>query len=363
MKGIRGLLEKDFRLFFRQGSNLFLVLVVLALFFILTGKTGATFIAMYIPSVMAVYSGNTISYDENEHGYTYLFSLPVNKKIYVREKYMFSFIMTVFGWGIGVICAGIAVFIKPGEVFDLEMLAMELITIFVFQAIAGIVIAIRLRFAGEKGRFALPIAVLIVFASCYIIGSFVTANSGLKESISYMIGETGDFEIIVAASSRDPKLTAEINVESTVDAQVPDYRQTAPNYYNNVANITRDDFAAVYGELPNPEIDTNKKIDLYCCLNDARHTKWGGKLCNMITKIMSGMGSDANGDGKMLAAMATQIPIRNFIAMSMGVFSPKMADGLLMMLNDDESSFVGFNKIFWRLGGALTRLPALLKSI
>ena len=65
----------------------------------------------------------------------------------------------------------------------------------------------------------------------------------------------------------------------------------------------------------------------------------------------------------MLAAMATQIPIRNFIAMSMGVFSPKMADGLLMMLNDDESSFVGFSKIFWRLGGALTRLPALLKSI
>ena len=115
-----------------------------------------------------------------------------------EKKYMFSFIMTVFGWGSGVICAGIAVFIKPGEVFDLEMLAMELITIFVFQAIAGIVIAIRLRFVGEKGRFALPIAVLIVFASCYIIGFFVRANSGLKESISYMIGETGDFGIAIA---------------------------------------------------------------------------------------------------------------------------------------------------------------------
>lgn len=42
MKGIRGLLEKDFRLFFRQGSNLFLMLAFMALFFILTGKTGAT---------------------------------------------------------------------------------------------------------------------------------------------------------------------------------------------------------------------------------------------------------------------------------------------------------------------------------
>ena len=38
----------------------------------------------------------------------------------------------------------------------------------------------------------------------------------------------------------------------------------------------------VYGELPNPEIDKNKKIDLYCCLNDARHTKWGGKLCSCL---------------------------------------------------------------------------------
>ena len=47
MKGIRGLLEKDFRLFFRQGSNFFLVLAFMALFFILTEKIEATFIAMY----------------------------------------------------------------------------------------------------------------------------------------------------------------------------------------------------------------------------------------------------------------------------------------------------------------------------
>ena len=198
MKGIRGLLEKDFRLFFRQGGNLFLVLAFVALFFILTGKTGAAFIAMYIPSVLAIYSGNTISYDENGHGYTYLFSLPVNKKIYVREKYIFSFIMTVCGWCIGMICAGIMVLINPEEVFDLEMLAMELITFFVFQAIAGIMIAIRIRFEGEKGRIVLPIAILIIFAICYTIGSFVKINLGLKEIILHVIGGIGDFEIAIA---------------------------------------------------------------------------------------------------------------------------------------------------------------------
>ena len=177
--------------------------------------------------------------------------------------------------------------------------------------------------------------------------------------------ETGAFEILVGASSRDIRLTETVNVTSTVEAQIPDYRKTAPAYYTaDLSGMKGEQFEAVYGQkLPSPAFDKSKKIDIYCCLNDARHTKWGGRICKLIEGIMSKMGSDANGDGKMLAAMATQIPIRNFIAMSMGVFSPEMADGLLMILNDDRSSFAGFNKIFWRLGGALTRLPALLKSI
>lgn len=177
--------------------------------------------------------------------------------------------------------------------------------------------------------------------------------------------ETGEFDILVGASSRDIKLTATMTVTSTTDAVIPDYRESAPAYYTaDIEEMKGAQFEAVYGKpVPSSEPDTTKKIDIYCCLNDARHTKWGGRLCNLIEKLMSGMGSAENGDGKMLAAMATQIPIRNFIAMSMGVFSPEMADGLLMMLNDDQSTFVGFSKIFWRIGGALTRLPALLKAI
>lgn len=198
MKGIRGLLEKDFRLILRQGGNLFMVLALVAIFFTIMGKTGATFIAVYIPSVMAMYSGNTISYDENGHGYTYLFSLPVNKEMYVREKYIFSFIMTVCGWCIGVISAGIAALINLEEVLNLEMLAMEVITFFVVQAVAGIMIAIRLRFEGEKGRIVLPIAILIIFAICYTTGSILKTNPELKESILNVIGGAGDLEIAIA---------------------------------------------------------------------------------------------------------------------------------------------------------------------
>ena len=177
--------------------------------------------------------------------------------------------------------------------------------------------------------------------------------------------ESGEFAILIGASSRDIKLIKTITVNSADTATIPDYSVSAPAYYTaDITAMKGAQFEAVLGRpLPSAERDTTKPIDIYCCLDDARHTKWGGKICNLIEGMMSKFGSEANGDGKMIAAMATQIPIRNFIAMSMGVFSVEMADGLLMVLNDDKSSFKGVMKIIGRIGPAITKLPALIKSI
>lgn len=177
--------------------------------------------------------------------------------------------------------------------------------------------------------------------------------------------ESGEFAILVGTSSRDLRLGKTVIVNSDDTAVIPDYKASAPAYYSaDISAVTDAQFEAVLGRaLPSKERDTSKPIDIYCCLDDARHTKWGGRICNLIEGIMAKNGSDANGDGKMLAAMATQIPIRNFIAMSMGVFSVEMADGLLMILNDDKSSAKGLGKIILRIGPAITRLPALIKSI
>ncbi len=177
--------------------------------------------------------------------------------------------------------------------------------------------------------------------------------------------ESGEFDILVGASSRNILLSNTVTVNSSCTDTIPDYRTSAPAYYTaDLSGMNGSQFEAVLGrKIPNSERDTTKPVDIYCCLDDARHTKWGGRICGLIEGIMAKMGSDANGDGKMLSAMATQIPIRNFIAMSMGVFSVEMADGLLMILNDDKSSFIGLMKIILRIGPAITKLPALLKSI
>ena len=174
--------------------------------------------------------------------------------------------------------------------------------------------------------------------------------------------ESGKFEIRVGASSRDIKLQATLTVKAEA-VEIPDYRESAPAYYDDVANITRADFAALYGELPSAERDPQKPIDIYSCLHDAQNTKWGGRICKLISGAMSKFGSAENGDGKMIAAMALQIPIRNFIAMSMGVFTEDMAQGLLDILNDDKSSAKGLGKLLKGIPAAIAKLPALMKAI
>lgn len=191
MKGIRGLLEKDFRLFRYQGGKFFLVIAIVGLFLSLAGNMGTNFVSIYITSVMAIYSGSTISYDEAEHGYNYLFSLPINRKVYVQEKYIFSFILTVVGW-----CAGIAAMIKPGERFNLERLAESLIALMIILAISGIMITIKLKFEGEKGRLVFAIIFLSIFVGCYLIGYLVNASSSVEKRFAQMAKGIEDTQMI-----------------------------------------------------------------------------------------------------------------------------------------------------------------------
>ncbi len=176
--------------------------------------------------------------------------------------------------------------------------------------------------------------------------------------------ESGEFDILVGASSRDIRLSATVSVESTVDAVVPDYSKTAPSYYSvDVQAIPDSEFEAVLGHaIPVRQLDTSMKLTIANSLGDAKHTKWGGRINNLINKIMDMMFKPDDPNGGMMKAMALEIPIRNFITMSSGVFSEKMANGLLMILNGDGVG-KGLGKILAGIIPALAKLPALLKSI
>lgn len=142
--------------------------------------------------------------------------------------------------------------------------------------------------------------------------------------------ESGEFKLLVGASSRDIKLEASVNVQSTVEAEIPDYRESAPCYYGaDVMNVSADAFKAVYGkELPPSERDKNAPFTFLNTIEDARDSKWGGRIYRLLIKLL---GADT-----MAGAVATQLPIKNFISMSFGLFSPEMAKGLIMIIHEDK---------------------------
>lgn len=161
--------------------------------------------------------------------------------------------------------------------------------------------------------------------------------------------ESGEFRILVGASSRDIKLEAAVNVESTVEADVPDYRKSAPSYYGaDIMHIGDEEFKAVLGhEIPPSQRDKSKPLTVLNTLEDAADGKWGGRFNRMLSKML--------GTETMAGAVALQTPIKNFISMSFGLFSPAMAEGLLIILNEDK-----FAK---GMGIILKGIPNLIKNI
>lgn len=175
--------------------------------------------------------------------------------------------------------------------------------------------------------------------------------------------ESGEYGILIGASSRDIKLTKTVSVTSSNDAEVPDYRKSAPEYYTgDPAEVSDSSFEAVLGfPIPESERDMSLPIDVSCPLEYAASTVRGEKMISLITALLEKIGGGGI-NSEMMRCTAFQIPIRCFITMSSGVFNEEMAEGLCDFLNDKPltGSLV---KILKNIPSALMKLPGLFKTM
>ena len=95
------LLEKDIRLLWGTKQTL-VILFAIAVAVAFSGN--GNFIIGYLPFVVEMIAISTIAYDEMDHGYQFLLTLPINKKTYVREKYLLCAGGVVAAWVTG--CCG-----------------------------------------------------------------------------------------------------------------------------------------------------------------------------------------------------------------------------------------------------------------
>lgn len=160
---MKGLLIKDIKLLVNQ-KNFFIMLFCIA-FIMMTTSNNYSFIVMYLTMVCSFFILSSITYDEMDNGYTFLFTLPISKKRYVREKYVFGCLITFTAWVFSTIVSMIVqiITIPDTDVILWIFTCLGILSIgFIF---ISFMIPFELKFGNDKGRIAILciVGLLLVF--------------------------------------------------------------------------------------------------------------------------------------------------------------------------------------------------------
>ena len=169
---MRGLLEKDIRLLLKRKKYFLLVAVIaVALSFQMTGS----FIVSYLTMVGMILSLSTISYDEVDNGLPFLMTLPITRREYAMEKYLFGFCGLTLSWILGVVLQILMMVVRGTGVEVGSLLLESLLYLGLFLSILAILIPIELHFGVEKSR----IAMVVIFGVCFAVATLGTEIAGM----------------------------------------------------------------------------------------------------------------------------------------------------------------------------------------
>lgn len=162
---MKGLFVKDLKLMSGQKKFVFLVFLIACM---LTATNSAMFVGNYLMIFCSVLVISTISYDEFDNGNAFLFTLPISRKEYVREKY-------IFGLGVCMVVCFITTLVIVGyqsvvvEHYNrVEGIISSVSGIFVSAFLLSFMIPLQLKFGSEKGRLVLVGISGILGVICFV---------------------------------------------------------------------------------------------------------------------------------------------------------------------------------------------------
>lgn len=154
---MKGLLMKDLKLMLTQFAFLILLPAVGAVFVVPTGEMSMGF--SYITAISGLIGVTTVNYDSYDNGFAYLFTLPVSRRGYVKEKYIFAALSSVtVMMAVGFFMWALMAAVHPKNAYafadflgDMENSYLIALTALAFM------LPIFLKFGAEKSRFVILI--------------------------------------------------------------------------------------------------------------------------------------------------------------------------------------------------------------
>lgn len=148
--------------------------------------------------------------------------------------------------------------------------------------------------------------------------------------------ESGDFDILIARSSKDIVLSKTIKVTSTTTF---DHLQEKDREFTNQRHpitLSDDRFEAlIQRELPSNEPTRKGSYTRNSTLGDVKHTKVGKKVYQQVYEGFRAMIGDGNDEAmtSFAEAIIDEMPLRNLVAMGGGELSSNKLNALLDLMN------------------------------
>lgn len=191
---MRGLLRKDLELA-RLNIKIWGVLFFIGVIYLFRGKSmdGGSFFTAYMMFVSIGLSAGTISYDTSDHGMQFLLTLPVTRREYVKEKYLFCIGLTAV---LGVISLLISMLVY--RKVNMELLVSAGTVFYCAILCLALVLPLRLKY-GDRGRILMGGLAVAVFA-VIAVEDFSFARNGVVIAVGMVLVCVGCLGISIKSS-------------------------------------------------------------------------------------------------------------------------------------------------------------------
>ena len=208
---MRGLLVKDFRLFFMQRQ--FWVMILLITFFFAVSGQSVHFIIAYATMLCSYFTISTVSYDELNRGYAFLFTLPISRRGYVLEKYLYALVLGGGAWAITTAGCAAYLYLTDPSWNGAEWICVPGIIFPIMWLMIALMLPMQLKFGAEKSRIALIVLFAFVFGmiSCVAkLGLYLPQEFGFENLLK--LGMGGQIAVGAAAVLAATALSAAVSM-------------------------------------------------------------------------------------------------------------------------------------------------------
>lgn len=159
---MKALMLKDLKLLKQQKIFIALILLV-GIFLSVSQIMDSSFTICYMTFVSSIFVVSSMSYDEDKDGYFFLFTLPITRKDYVKEKYCFGFLISFCFWVFSVLLI-LGIQLSQGASFIyINYFALCFIILCASLILTYLIIPIQMRFGKSNGEIAMVVIAGLAF--------------------------------------------------------------------------------------------------------------------------------------------------------------------------------------------------------